>query len=143
MQINLFSKTPRSRMSTQATSADTPSTANRPISKAQCWFSMFCAITFVLNFLHISIPAHFVTPAWVHQIEARCHARPDLCLSVETEPHLIGWVWSGTAFYFTVPTGKTRELKALIVQDMPDSRWDRWLTPWNYVGAGFEELPPK
>jgi hypothetical protein len=143
MQINLFSKTPRSRMSTQASSADTPSTANRPISKAQCWFAVCCVITFVLNFLHISIPAHFVTPAWVHQIEARCHARPDLCVSVETEPHLIGWIWSGTAFYFTVPTGKTRELKALIVQDMPDSRWERWLTPWNYVGAGFEEVPPK
>lgn len=125
-----------------------PSSRNFPANPSpQRFFTVpqrcvvICSVVYLAGInLQDAIPRHYLTHEWIQQIENRCRSRPDLCVEVQTAPHRIRWFWIGRAFYFTAVPGKTAQLKAHIVQAMPDSKWDKWLSPWNFVVASFTEL---
>lgn len=90
----------------------------------------------------IGVPAYFISDSWVASVQAHCAARPDLCIDVTTRRLKVGRWWYGYGFYFTARSGKAKELKALVLADMPDDEPAKLLSPWNYVGVGVQESAP-
>lgn len=86
----------------------------------------------------IAIPAVFLDHDWVLAFKLQCLQRPDLCVRVDSIDAVVGNLWWGKAFYFTVHPGKEAQMRAYVTRDMPGARLERFFTPYNYVGIAFE-----
>lgn len=93
--------------------------------------------------LAIAIPACFLSHDWVLAFKMQCLERKDLCVAVQSQDAVVGRMWWGKAFYFNVRPGMETQMRAYVTRDMPDSRWERFFTPYNYIGIAFEtqDLP--
>lgn len=119
---------------------DTLPTTYQRVRLAAKWLLVILASYVVLRLtVAIAVPAYFLDSDWVMSIKLKCAQRPDLCVKVQANNAVVGNLWWGKGFYFTAHKGKAGELKAFVVMDMPESKQQRLLSPWNYVGAQFKE----
>lgn len=90
----------------------------------------------------IAIPAIFLDHDWILAFKMQCLQRADICLAVEVQDAVVGNLWWGKAFYFKVRPGMEAQMRAFVTRDLPDSKIERFLTPYNYVGVAFESPEP-
>lgn len=88
--------------------------------------------------LAIATPAVFLSHDWVLAFKMQCLERNDLCVAVQSQDAVVGKMWWGKAFYFTVRPGMEAQMRSYVTRNMPDSKWDRFFTPYNYIGIAFE-----